>query len=209
MRQEMTSGNPVVVVSAEPVGKGKVRVSFDNGTACLLYRGEMRSFMIHESAVLSESQYEALFRDVVGKRAKKRAMHLLEQMDRTEEQLRRKLLLNDYPPSCVDDAIDYVKAYHYLDDYRYACNFIRFSQQKHSRQQLKLKLLQKGVARELIDRALEEEYESDESAQIKTLLQKRRYDPEHADENERRRTYQFLLRRGFSSNDILKLLNEK
>jgi regulatory protein len=207
MRQELTSGNPVVVVSIEPVGKGKVRVTFDNGTSCLLYRGEMRAFAIHESAELSETQYESFFRDVIGKRAKKRAMHLLEQMDRTEEQLRRKLLLNEYPPSCVDDAIDYVKAYHYLDDYRYACNFIRYSQERHSRQQLKLKLLQKGVARELIDRAMEEEYESDESEQIRALLKKRRYDPEHADENERRRTYQFLLRRGFASSDILKLLD--
>jgi regulatory protein len=201
-----TFGGTISVTSVEPVGKGKARVSFDNGTSCLLYRGEMRSFAIHESAVLTESQYEALFRDVVGKRAKKRAMHLLEQMDRTEEQLRSKLLRSEYPQKCVEEAIDYVKAYHYLDDYRYACNFIRCYQEKHSRRQLQMKLQQKGVARNLIERALEETYESDESAQILALLEKRHYDPERADDGERRRMYQYLLRRGFSSSDVLKKL---
>jgi regulatory protein len=201
-----SSGGTVSVTSVEPVGKGKARVSFDNGTSCLLYRGEMRSFAIHETAVLTELQYESLLRDVVGKRAKKRAMHLLEQMDRTEEQLRSKLLRSEYPQKCVEEAIDYVKAYHYLDDYRYACNFIRCFQEKYSRRQLQMKLQQKGVARDLIERALEETYESDESEQILALLAKRHYDPEQADEGERRRMYQYLLRRGFSSSIVLKNL---
>lgn len=194
----------ITVISTEPAGKGKSRVTFDNGVTCLMYRGEMRTLQIREQAELSQCQYEFLFCELLGKRAKKRAMHLLEQMDRTEEQLRRKLFLGGYPQESIEVAVDYVKSYHYLDDYRYACNFVRLSQEKMSRQQLKMKLLQKGIARDTADRAIEAEYISDETSKIQALLEKRRYDPQNADENEQRKTYQFLLRRGFKNNDILR-----
>ena len=155
---------------------------------------------------------------MVGKRAKKRAMHLLERMDRTEKQLRDKLEDGKYPQVCIDEAIAYVRKYHYIDDmryarnyisYRYACTFIRYSQEKMSRLQLKMKLTQKGVPRDVIEKALEEEYSGEESAQIARLLEKRKFVAEEADEREFQRTYQYLLRRGFRSSDILKVMKAK
>ncbi len=193
----------VTVISMEPETKGRYRVAFDNGVSCLLYRSELRSLKIREDAQLSSDQYEFLLRDLLGGRAKKRALHLLEQMDRTEEQLRRKLCTGGYPKACVDAAVDYVKAFHYLDDYRYSCSFIRMSQDKMSRRQLEMKLMGKGISKDTIGRAIEAEYAADEASMIRDMLKKRRYDPELADESEKRRTYQYLLRRGFNHSDIL------
>jgi regulatory protein len=196
----------IEILQVEPLGKGKSRVTFDNGTVCLLYRSELRSFSIHEGEQLTEEKYEQLLSEVIGKRAKKRAMHLLERMDCTEKQLRKKLLLNEYPESCVEAAIAYVKSFHYLDDYRYACNFVRYANERLSRGQLMQKLLSKGVSKDLIEAALEEEYQADELEQIQKLLIKRNYSSGQNDQKEMRRTYQFLLRRGFQSNDILKAM---
>ena len=133
-------------------------------------------------------------------------MYLLEQIDRTEKQLREKLLSNEYPPSCIEDAIAYVKRFHYLNDYRYACNAIRYSNERMSRGQLWQKLLSKGASRDLIEAAMEEEYQADELEQIRKLLIKRKYEPEQNDQKEMQKTYQFLLRRGFKSSDILKAM---
>ena len=146
---------------------------------------------------------------MVGKRAKKRAMHLLERMDRTEKQLRDKLEDGKYPQVCIDEAVAYGRKYQYIDDYRYACTFIRYSQEKMSRLQLKMKLAQKGVPRDLIDRALEEKYSGEESVQIARLLEKRKFVAKEADEREFQRTYQYLLRRGFRSGDILRVMKAK
>lgn len=196
----------IIVKEIEAVGKGRYRVKFDTGVTCLLYRKEMSSFSIEKGKEITAQQYQELLEEVVGKRAKKRALHLLEQMDRTEKQLRDKLLANEYPQSCIDGAIAYVKGFHYLDDSRYASNYVRFSQEKMSRVQMKQKLMQKGIASSVIADAIEEEYVADEMEQIMALLQKRKFVPEEADEKEFQRTYQYVMRRGFKSSDILKAM---
>ena len=196
----------ILVRKIETTGKGRYRVTFDTGVTCLLYRKEISGFSIEENAAIEEQQYQKLLEDVVGKRAKKRALHLLEQMDRTERQLRDKLLANEYPQSCIDGAIEYVKGFHYLDDARYASNYVRFSQEKMSRVCMKQKLMQKGIASSVIEEAIEEGYVADEMEQIMALLRKRRFDPEEADEREFQRTYQYVMRRGFKSSDILKAM---
>ena len=196
----------IIVKEIEAEGKGRYRVKFDTGVTCLLYRKEMSSFSIEKGKEITAQQYQELLEEVVGKRAKKRALHLLEQMDRTEKQLRDKLLANEYPQSCIDGAIAYVKGFHYLDDSRYASNYVRFSQEKMSRVQMKQKLMQKGIASSVIADAIEEAYVADEMEQIMALLRKRKFVPEKADEKEFQRTYQYVMRRGFKSSDILKAM---
>ena len=192
------------VETLESLGKGKYRIAFDNGVICVLYGTELRSTGIREEVLISEQQFQHIITEIVGKRAKKRALHLLERMDRTEQQLREKLLQSEYPRECVEDAIAYVKSFHYIDDKRYAENFIRCSKEKMSRQQAKRKLLTKGVPQDIITQALSVEYDADESLHIRAILEKKHFDREHCDEKEFRRIYQYLLRRGFSSNDILR-----
>lgn len=200
--------NEITVTRYEAVGKGKIRVSFDTGLSCLLYWSELRSLGITEDGSIDEGTYERMLHEVLGKRAKKRAMHLLEQMDRTRKQLYDKLLEGEYPKECIEEAIAYVEHYHYIDDARYACNYVRYAQEKKSRMRIRQDLLKKGVPSGLIEEALEEEFCSDEEAQIRELLIKRRYDAGNADEKEFRRTYSFLLRRGFPGSAILKVMKQ-
>lgn len=200
--------NDITVEKIESVGKGKIRVTFDTGLSCLLYRGEARSLNLSEECIITHNDYEHMLTDVIGKRAKKRAMHLLEQMDRTEKQLRDKLLANEYPQSCIDMAIEYVKSYHYIDDERYACNYVRFAQEKKSRQRIKQDLMRKGIGRDIIEYALEEEFETDETEQIKELLEKKHFQYQESDQKEFQRIYNFLLRRGLHSSDILNVMKQ-
>lgn len=200
----MMSAEQIQVVSFEKLEKGKRRIRFENGESCILYFSEIRGLYLDTGTYISHETYEKILCEIVGKRAKKRALHLLEQMDRTEQQLREKLMASEYPVRCIEDAIEYVKRFHYLDDERYARTFTRYKKNKMSRQQIKLKLMSKGVARDVISNAIEDEYDTDESVQIRSLLEKKRFASENADESEFRRTYNYLLRRGFRSNDILK-----
>ena len=94
--------------------------------------------------------------------------------------------------------------FHYIDDERYAENFTRYKKGNMSRQQIKQKLISKGVSKDIITNALEEEYDMDESIHIRNLLEKKHFSYETSDEGEFRRIYNYLLRRGFRSSDILK-----
>ena len=194
----------VAVNNYEALGKGRYRVAFDNGVSCILYRSEAAQLSIEVQCSLTDENYEYLINEIVGKRAKKRAMHILEQMDRTEHQLREKLAKGEYPQECIDSAVDYVKKYRYLDDERFASSYVRYHQEKFSRQQLSVKLSQKGVSKDIIAEALEMEYEADDGEKIRNLLNKRHFDPDNTDRQENNKIYQYILRRGFKSSDILK-----
>ena len=80
------------IIQIDKLGNGKRRIHFDEGDNLILYYSETRGCELEEGSFISYEIYEHLLREVVGKRAKKRALHLLEQMDRTEQQLREKLM---------------------------------------------------------------------------------------------------------------------
>ncbi len=200
----MIDGNMIQVIKLEKLEKGKRRLKFGNGDCCIVYYSEIRGFQIEEGDYISCQVYEYIFKDIVGKRAKKRALYLLEQMDRTEQQLREKLTASEYPSRCIDEAIEYVKSFHYLDDERYAETYIRYKKDRMSRHQIKQKLMMKGVSREIVTDTIESEYDVDESVHIRKLLEKKHFSNVNNDAGEFRRVYNYLLRRGFRSNDILR-----
>ncbi len=198
----------IQVTSVTVQEKGRRKIHFENGMEILLYRNECRKYGIEEGMWLEEDIYQEIMTDVIGVRAKKRALHLLEKMDRTRKQLYDKLKQNGYPEECIEAALDYVESYHYIDDLRYARNYIRFHQKDKSRQRLKMDLMRKGVPKEEIEEALESEYENREQEQIRALMYKKHFSFETADQAEVRRMYQFLLRRGFRSSDISHVMRE-
>ncbi|RGX95074.1 regulatory protein RecX [Roseburia sp. OF03-24] len=196
----------LLVTEVIPREKGRTSIRFDNGMEVLLYKGEVRKLGLQEQTVISREKYDEIIYEILGTRAKKRAMFLLERMDRTEHQLRDKLMQNGYPAVCVDLAIDYVKKYHYIDDLRYATNYISYQQKRKSRQKLKIDLLTKGIDKNVIEQALDEAFDSDEQIKIRQLLEKKHYDPKECDRKEKQKTYQYLMRRGFKGSDILHVM---
>ena len=137
------------------------------------------------------------------RRARHRALHILERSDRTEQELRAKLERN-YRAEAVEDAISYVKQYHYLDDRRYAVNYLNSRGRVKSRRQVEQELLyKKGISKGILEEARTEAEPQDEREQIRRWMEKKQIHPETADPNELRRFYLFLMRRGFRSEDIL------
>lgn len=142
------------------------------------------------------------------KRARLRCMHLLERRDYTEKQLRDKLRMGktEYPPEVIEDAVQYVKGYRYVDDARYACRYVENMKERKSRRQIEQELYQRGISRELAQAAFEQVQEVPEEELILSWIKKRRYDAENADVKERQRMYAFLARKGFSQGAISRAL---
>ena len=156
----------MVVTRVEAVTKTKYKVYVDGQFAFILYKGELSRFHIAEDQELSQESYEKIRTEVILKRAKLRAMHLLNDMWRTEAQLREKLTRNEYPADIVEAAISYVKSFGYINDYEYARSFIESRKERKSRREIYMQLVGKGVPRELIDEAFEESYERDRRANV-------------------------------------------
>lgn len=131
-------------------------------------------------------------------------------MDRTEAQLREKLLDAQFSPELAEQAVAYVKSYGYLDDERYVRNYIEYRKDQKSRRQLEQELrFKKGVPPELIQKVYEELEPGDEKALIRKLLDKKHYTPGDCDEKQRQKLIASLSRKGFRTGDILSVMREE
>lgn len=195
-----------------PVTKAKYRVVTDEQLAFMLYKGELSRYRLKENGELPAETFQEIFKEILVKRAKLRAMHLLTRMDYTEAELEKKLMKGEYTPQAVKIAMDYVRSYHYLDDERYVTRYLSTYQGRKSRRQMQFELERKGIPRELIRQGQEamedEEGCADETDMIRQLLEKRCRNPKEADEKEKRRHYGYLMRRGFTSSEIQSVFRE-
>lgn len=145
------------------------------------------------------------------KDATRKAMRLLEHMDRTEKGLRDKLRQSGFSPDAVDAALAYVQSYGYIDDSRYARTYIAYRMDSKSRQKIIQGLIGKGVDKETAVAAWEEEAalnSPDERTLLVRTVEKKYAPGTELDEKEMRRLYGYLVRRGFQFSDISSVLEE-
>lgn len=200
------------VTSIEPYknGKGRYAVCLNDMFAFVLYKGELSQYDLKEGVQVSSELYDRIINETIVPRAKKRGMNLLMSMDRTESDIRRKLTEGGYPPEAVDEAVSYLVSFHYIDDSRYASEYIRFKSQSMSRRQITMKLTEKGIAKETILAAFSayeeetgEDSEDTEMALIHKLIKKRYPNGiTSLDYSDRKKLYSYLYGKGFSLSAI-------
>ena len=137
--------------------------------------------------------------------ARRKAMRLLEHMDRTERGLRDKLRQAGFSQLAVDYALSYVESYGYIDDERYARTYIAYRMNTKSRQKIIQELISKGVDKETAAAAWEEEAAlnmPDEREILYRTIEKKYCPDTELNEKEMRRLQGYLIRRGFSYSDI-------
>ncbi|MDE7200088.1 MAG: recombination regulator RecX [Lachnospiraceae bacterium] len=191
----------MIVTQISGITKGRCRIYIEEKPAFVLYKGEMKRLGIREGEPLPEESLREIQEEILPGRAKRRAMNLLQSRDYTESGLREKLRSGDYPEDCIEEALAYVKSYGYVDDRRYAEDFISYNLDRKSRTRMEQDLLRKGISKDMICAAFEALDEQgtrqDEGAMIRSLLEKKKYDPKTATRQEKQRMYAFLYRRGF------------
>lgn len=199
----------MTVTRIEAVSKTKWKVELDGQFAFVLYKGELSRFSIREGGELLEEVYYKIKKEVVLKRAKLRALHLLSDMARTEAGLREKLKQSLYTEDIIDEAIAYVKSFGYLDDLKYAESFIESRRATKSKKEIYALLCGKGISQEQIELAMEGCYgdEGDQEA-IRQIIRKRRVDILHATDQELHKLYGYLARKGFRYEDIRHVIQD-
>lgn len=197
-----------MIITAIEYGEGKkYKIYVNDDFAFELYKSEIKSCGIEKGQELDEELYKKILYEVIGKRVKKRAMHILEKHDKTEQQLREKLRENRYPTECIENAIKYVKSYGYVDDASYARRYVEYRIKKKSKKQLKMELLGKGISSEIISEVFEA-VEDSELDTIKDIIKKKCPFPTDVTPEEKNKIKMSLMRKGFSYSDIDRAFGE-
>ncbi len=141
------------------------------------------------------------------RRAKSKALYLLEFRDYSRRDLEKRLCKDFDEPSALA-AVDYMEEIGAINDARYAENMIRhLVQQKHyGRRRILQELSLKGIDREIAEESLEG-FELDETAEILELL-KGKFARDLIDPKGINRTIASLTRYGYRYDDIRDALRE-
>ena len=201
----------MIVTNLEPHTKARIKVYVDQELAFVLYKGELTAYGIKVGEELTQEDYQLIMKELLPKRAKLRSMNLLKSKDYTEKQLRDKLRDGFYPQEVIEEAVAYVKSYHYIDDARFAESYITYYSESRSRRRIEQDLGQKGIAKEVIELAYSEAAEKeklpDETKLIEEQLRKKHFDKENATYEEKQKITAFLYRKGFRIDGIRKVLS--
>ena len=107
------------------------------GASCLVLNfGSRRRFRA--------SVYREITEEILPRRAKLRAMHLLTRRDYTEQEIRQRLRKGKYPEEVIEEAVSYVKAYHYVDDESYARRYVEQYRDKKGVRKIRMELSGEG-----------------------------------------------------------------
>lgn len=199
-----------IVTKMEPMHKSRVKIYLDGEPCFILYRREVCLYDMKEGASISQETLDEVYSKVLLKRAKLRSMMLLKSRSYTECQLREKLEQGFYPKTIIDEAVTYVKSFYYIDDRRYAKDYIVYYSESRSRMRIEQDLMKKGIEKELIreiyDKELREEKLPEERQLIEKLLRKKCYNKELADYETRQKMAAFLYRKGFSMDCVWEMV---
>jgi regulatory protein len=129
------------------------------------------------------------------------ALYYLSRQAQTIKQIRDKLTRKEFESSEIEAVINRLKELGFLDDAKYAKDFIRISKlgKPKGKYRIRLELIKKGIDKELIEVALEEGFDEGEQEELidaaaKVYLKKIRNLPR---EKVYTRLMGYLLRRGF------------
>lgn len=205
----------MIVTDIIPIDKKRNKIYIDNEFAFVIYKGESHLYSVKAGEEISKEDYEKIMYELLPKRAKLRAMNLLAKRDYTELGMRRKLLEGYYNDTQINETIEYLKQYGYIDDGRYVRNYFSVYIQTKPKSKIIQKLIEKGISLELIESLVDEIYElertlthlPDEMEIGRKLLNKKKYNMCNS-VNERQKAFRYLIRHGISNENAINLLKE-
>ncbi len=200
------------ITRMERVNKAKYNIYLDGEYAFSLYQKEIDQYHLKEGMELIPEIYNEIREEIIFFRAKQKALSLLKFMDRTKQQLHRKLRDAGYPEDIVERAIAYVDSFGYLSDERYASIYIRERKHRKSKLALKAELSHKGVPKETIEQVFEMEYQEEaeddpEVIAIKKAIAKKNSNPGSLSWDEKQKLISSLYHRGFEIDKINQVLD--
>lgn len=190
----------MLVKEVRKITDRKVKVFLEDGASFVLYGAEAGKLGIHPGEDLPGETISRIREEILKKRSRLRCLNLLKASDRTQQQLRERLIRDGYPEDIISQALEYVASFHYTDDRRYAENYIRQMSGRKSTRQIEFELMKKGVDRETVRAALsarEEDEEDAEKEAVLALARKRGYNAETASREETARFFRYLAGKGF------------
>lgn len=131
-----------------------------------------------------------------------RGLGLLEHGMKSQKQVEDYLKGKGYPAECIERAINKLLDYGYINDEAFASEYVRLYGQKDGKRKIEYSLKNKGVADEIIDRAIEDYLGDDVQFETCLKLAQKKAKNLTLDAKGKQKIYAYLVGRGFDFDTI-------
>jgi len=196
----------VTAIKAAVKTAGRYNI-FTNGTYSFsLSESQLVSSGVRVGKEYTEAEIEALKHESVYGKAYARALEYIMRRPRSLKEMHDYARRKQWEPAIAERVMQRLVERGYLDDAKFADSWVRHRSlgKPISERKLRLELKQKGVSEELVQQALVQSDEFNESDALKRLVAKKRsrYD-------DPQKLIAYLARQGFRFDDIKNALNEQ
>lgn len=195
----------MIIEDIKPVDKKRSKVMLDSGLVFVLYLGEIRRLGLGVGDELLEDVYINEIVPVLQKRVRERIVFILKARDKTEKELREKLLQGGYPNDIVDYGLSWAKQHNFINDARYLEYYVDVRSGKMSERKLRFDLKIKGFSDEAIEDAVSAS-DMDEESQINRLLKKKGYDAKETQREVKAKILASIVRKGYAYSKVLQCM---
>lgn len=136
-----------------------------------------------------------------------KAVNLLAFKDRTTYEIRQKLSERGYSSNDIQDAVEKLTYYGYLNDKNYTISYIRDNTSKKGKRLIDNELIQKGIDKSVLADSYEL-VDVDELSTVEEIYVRRYASSDISDDKGYRRVVGYFLRRGFTYDTVKKVLNK-
>ena len=196
------------IVRLEDASAGRHFVHLEDGSSFPIGRKESRNLELFEGVELEPEKLQWIYDELVFPRGRNYLICLLAARDYTEKEVTDKLKKAHYPDCMIEEILLYGRERHYLDDQRYAEDYIAVRKATKSIRQLKYQLSMKGISPYILA-GIEEQNDADDLL----LMVERYWNKKKGTAYEKNaKTYQYFVRKGYDSSilkDIIQQISNK
>ncbi len=181
-----------------------VCVIFDNNKRMYINQAIASKHSLIVGMSMTNADAIAIIKENETRKAKERALYLLESRDHSRQELFMKLV-RTYDEDISREICDYLEDVHLLDDERYAnrlfCHLLEVK--KYGRYRIKQELRQKGIDRDTIETLIDSIDEDEYMDRLKELVNCK-YERYLVDEKGYIKVKNALIRLGYSYSEVMK-----
>ncbi|MTI66176.1 MAG: recombination regulator RecX [Firmicutes bacterium] len=204
--------NKVTKIEQQKNNKERVNIYINNEFFIGTSKEIVFNLKIKKDSTVDKDKLKDLIEEETFFKAKNKAYQILNMAMQSESILRDKLLKKGYEDYIIDRVITHLKKYSFINDEEMARSITRDKKniKKYGKKRIRYNLKNKKIDKQIIDRVLNEEVDSEDEFENALYFAKKKY--RKIKDTDKRKIYQKLARylayRGFDYNIIKKAIKE-
>ena len=186
-------------------GKSEVyKIFVDDDFYCLLTAEVIVKNKLKIGQDIDETEFSQIKKQSDALLSREMALKFVEKCLKTQKQVYDNLKQKGIDDDAINDAIEFLKKYGYIDDEYYAKQYVS-SKKQYGKNYLKQKLFAKGIKKDIISRVLND-HEIDEDT-LYNIVEKY-IKNKTIDEKTKQKTYRYILSKGYTFDEAKNAVNK-